>query len=102
MVMVRAALRLAARHVSAGRRGVGAARAAWRAGRSRCRPGRDPGGGRGVPELPRRRFVNLEPASVPNLDREQLRHVAWEIVGQRAASRPNGPDSAGIAGHFPG
>jgi L-ascorbate metabolism protein UlaG (beta-lactamase superfamily) len=33
-------------------------------------------------------FVNLEPASAPNPDGEQLRNVAWEMVSHRAASRP--------------
>jgi L-ascorbate metabolism protein UlaG (beta-lactamase superfamily) len=36
-------------------------------------------------------FVNLDPASVFNMDREQLRLIAWEFVGGRGASRPAAP-----------
>lgn len=33
-------------------------------------------------------FVNLDPASVYLMDREQLRLIAWEVVGGRGASCP--------------
>ncbi len=36
-------------------------------------------------------FVNLEPASEIKMDREQLRLVAWELIGNRGGSRPKGP-----------
>lgn len=36
-------------------------------------------------------FVNLEPASETKMDREQLRLIAWELVGNRGGSRPRGP-----------
>jgi L-ascorbate metabolism protein UlaG (beta-lactamase superfamily) len=36
-------------------------------------------------------FVNLEPASTVNLDREQTRLIAWELVGARSESRPAAP-----------
>lgn len=36
-------------------------------------------------------FVNLDPASVYVMDREQLRLIAWELVSARSASRPQAP-----------
>ncbi|OBJ06253.1 hypothetical protein A5625_18395 [Mycobacterium sp. 1465703.0] len=36
-------------------------------------------------------FVNLEPGSGITMDREQLRLVAWELIGNRGGSRPKGP-----------
>jgi L-ascorbate metabolism protein UlaG (beta-lactamase superfamily) len=36
-------------------------------------------------------FVNLDPASVYIMDREQLRLIAWELIGARGASRPAAP-----------
>jgi L-ascorbate metabolism protein UlaG (beta-lactamase superfamily) len=36
-------------------------------------------------------FVNLEPASEIKMDREQLRLIAWELIGNRGGSRPKGP-----------
>lgn len=36
-------------------------------------------------------FINLESASVLNMDREQLRLIAWEFIGGRGASRPAAP-----------
>ena len=36
-------------------------------------------------------FVNLEPASDTKMDREQLRLIAWELMGNRGGSRPRGP-----------
>src|SRR5262249_37072063 len=36
-------------------------------------------------------FVNLDPASVYQMDREQLRLIAWEFVGNRGGSRPAAP-----------
>ncbi len=35
-------------------------------------------------------FVNLEPDSDIKMDREQLRLVAWELIGNRGGSRPKG------------
>ena len=36
-------------------------------------------------------FENLDPASVYIMDREQLRLIAWELIGARGASRPKAP-----------
>ncbi len=36
-------------------------------------------------------FVNLDPTSMLDLDREEQRLVLWDIVSSRAASRPPGP-----------
>ena len=33
-------------------------------------------------------FVNLEPASQFNIDREEQRNILWEVIGARAATRP--------------
>src|SRR6202048_4466677 len=33
-------------------------------------------------------FVNLEPASQFNIDREAQRNILWEVIGARAATRP--------------
>ena len=33
-------------------------------------------------------FVNLEPASQFSIDREEQRLMLWEVVGNRAATRP--------------
>ncbi|BBZ51163.1 MBL fold metallo-hydrolase [Mycobacterium heidelbergense] len=37
------------------------------------------------------KFVNLDPASIYRMDREQLRLIAWELVGGRGGSRPSAP-----------
>ena len=34
-------------------------------------------------------FVNLEPASQFNIDREEQRNILWEVIGARAATRPS-------------
>src|ERR1700756_198282 len=36
-------------------------------------------------------FVNLDPASIYKMDREQLRLIVWELIGNRGGSRPAGP-----------
>jgi L-ascorbate metabolism protein UlaG (beta-lactamase superfamily) len=36
-------------------------------------------------------FVNLEPASKFNIDREEQRLLLWEVVGRRTATRPAAP-----------
>ncbi|WP_142278512.1 MBL fold metallo-hydrolase [Mycobacterium europaeum] len=36
-------------------------------------------------------FVNVEPASALTMDREELRLVAWELIGNRGVSRPPAP-----------
>jgi L-ascorbate metabolism protein UlaG (beta-lactamase superfamily) len=36
-------------------------------------------------------FVNLDPASVYKMDREQLRLIVWELIGNRGGSRPATP-----------
>ncbi len=36
-------------------------------------------------------FVNLDPASIYKMDREQLRLIVWELVGGRGGSRPQAP-----------
>src|SRR5208283_5988590 len=36
-------------------------------------------------------FVNLDPASIYKMDREQLRLIVWELVGNRGGSRPAAP-----------
>jgi L-ascorbate metabolism protein UlaG (beta-lactamase superfamily) len=33
-------------------------------------------------------FVNLDPASIYKMDREQLRLIVWELIGNRGGSRP--------------
>src|SRR6202008_530684 len=33
-------------------------------------------------------FVNLDPASIYRMDREQLRLIVWELVGGRGGGRP--------------
>src|ERR1700746_2695159 len=37
------------------------------------------------------RFVNLDPASIYKMDREQLRLIVWELLGNRGGSRPAAP-----------
>src|SRR5258707_8737656 len=36
-------------------------------------------------------FVTLDPASIYIMDREQMREIAWELMGARTASRPGAP-----------
>jgi len=36
-------------------------------------------------------FVNLDPASIYKMDREQLRLIAWELLANRGGSRPTAP-----------
>lgn len=36
-------------------------------------------------------FVNLDPASMFTLDREELRLIVWELVARHSASRPAAP-----------
>jgi L-ascorbate metabolism protein UlaG (beta-lactamase superfamily) len=36
-------------------------------------------------------FVNVDPASSINLDREEQRQIIWELIGSRGTSRPPGP-----------
>ena len=36
-------------------------------------------------------FVNLDPASVYQMDREQLRLIVWELLANRGGSRPGAP-----------
>jgi L-ascorbate metabolism protein UlaG (beta-lactamase superfamily) len=36
-------------------------------------------------------FVNLDPASIYNMDREELRQIVWELLGNRGGSRPPAP-----------
>ncbi len=36
-------------------------------------------------------FANLDPASIYTMDREQLRLIVWELVGNRGGSRPRTP-----------
>ena len=47
-------------------------------------------------------FDNLDPASVQLMDREQLRLIAWELLGPRSESRPQSADPAGRAGDLSG
>lgn len=47
-------------------------------------------------------FVNLEPASGAALDREQLRLIAWEFVGNRGGSRPGARIPLAAPGFFDG
>jgi len=36
-------------------------------------------------------FVNVDPASMINLDREEQRRIVWELIGARGASKPPKP-----------
>ncbi|HWT50076.1 MAG TPA: MBL fold metallo-hydrolase, partial [Mycobacterium sp.] len=36
-------------------------------------------------------FVNLDPASIYKMDREELRLIVWEFLGNRGGSRPSAP-----------
>lgn len=47
-------------------------------------------------------FVNLDPASVYKMDREQLRLIAWELMGNRGGSRPRAPIPLAAPGNFDG
>lgn len=47
-------------------------------------------------------FANLEPASTTGLDREQMRLIAWELLGNRGGSRPGAPIPLAAPGIFDG
>ena len=36
-------------------------------------------------------FTNLDPATMYTMDREQMRQIAWDLLGSRSATRPTGP-----------
>ncbi|SON60902.1 hypothetical protein MSIMFI_02403 [Mycobacterium simulans] len=58
-------------------------------------PGADPSSiqavSEGSPNYRDGSFVNLDPASMYVMDREQLRLIAWELVGARSTRRPAAP-----------
>ncbi len=45
----------------------------------------------GSPNCRKGVFVNLDPASVYKMDREQLRLILWELLANRGGSRPAAP-----------
>lgn len=79
------------RHRLAGRRHVAVACAARHAGRARCRRGVDQAVSEQSPNYRDGAFVNLDPASMFTLDREELRLIVWELVARHSASRPAAP-----------
>jgi L-ascorbate metabolism protein UlaG (beta-lactamase superfamily) len=47
-------------------------------------------------------FVNIDPGSLYVMDREQLRQIAWELVGGRSDSRPAKPIPLGAPSIYQG
>ena len=45
-------------------------------------------------------FVNLDPASITKMDRQQLGLIVWELMGNRSGSLPKGPIPLAAPGIF--